>query len=340
MWTPNSILRPVKSLQREIDLTVLGALQLVSAALGEQAELHHVGSTALLPLLTEGTVDILVRGNPGTLKAMRSTVEALTELQELPLPVSVVVEDREAANSPLRVRSIFAADPLVLGEYRALQRAYAHTPGPRYGQAKQHFFGALLASSDTPIVSAASNGHYPPFRIEIPTERLQLVSPLSIDADEFARYKQDSQAFHLEFGAQNPRYIEASFWHQRFAEEALARLRREALTLLVRRLDTNALIGACHFSGFLGGRYQHCSVGFNVAQAEQGQGFMTEAVAAAIDYVCEHWEIHRVEAFYEADNAKSAQLLQRLGFRVEGVLASYLLLRGTWRDCTLAALHR
>jgi len=339
MWTPNSILRPVKSLQPEIDLTVLGALQQINAALGEQAELHHVGSTALLPLLTGGTVDILVRGNRGALKAMRSTVEALAKLQELPRPVSLLFEDREEASSRLRVRSIFAADPLVMGEYRALQRTYAHTPGPRYGQAKQRFFESLLAPSETPSASASSD-RLPPFRIEIPTERLQLVSPLSIDADEYARYKRENQAFHLEFGAQNPRYLEASFWQERFAEEALARLRREALTFLVRRLDTNALIGSCHFSGFLGGRYQHCSVGFNVAHAEQGQGFMTEAVTAAIDYVCEHWEVHRVEAFYEADNAKSGQLLQRLGFRVEGVLASYLLLQGTWRDCTLAALHR
>jgi ribosomal-protein-alanine N-acetyltransferase len=340
MWTPNPILRPVSSLQREIDLTVLGALQLLHAAFGGQAELHHVGSTALLPLLTGGPVDILVRGNRGALKAMRSTVDALETLQDLPLPVSVVIEDRKATSSRLRVRSAFVADPLLMGEYRALQRAHAHTPGPRYGQAKRRFFETLLASSETPSASAEANGHYPPFRIEMSTDRLQLVSPLSIDAAEFARYKRDNQEFHQAFGSQDPKYFEPSFWHRGFAEEALARLRKEALTFLVRRLDTKALIGACHFSGFLAGRYQHCSVGFNVAQAEQGNGFMTEALTAAIDYVCEHWGVHRVEAFYEAENTKSAQLLQRLGFRVEGVLASYLLLRGTWRDCTLAALHR
>ena len=46
------------------------------------------------------------------------------------------------------------------------------------------------------------------------------------------------------------------------------------------------------------------------------------------------------QAFYDPQNARSARLLERVGFHTEGTMASYIKQGDTWRDCTMAAMHR
>jgi len=65
---------------------------------------------------------------------------------------------------------------------------------------------------------------------------------------------------------------------------------------------------------------------------------MTEALTAAIKYVFEELNLHRVMANYMPGNEKSAKLLHRLGFVVEGHAREYLRLAGEWQDHTLTAL--
>ena len=45
-----------------------------------------------------------------------------------------------------------------------------------------------------------------------------------------------------------------------------------------------------------------------------------------------------MQANYIPENHRSARLLQRLGFRVEGLARNYLFINGAWRDHVLAAL--
>jgi ribosomal-protein-alanine N-acetyltransferase len=48
--------------------------------------------------------------------------------------------------------------------------------------------------------------------------------------------------------------------------------------------------------------------------------------------------LHRVQANHLPENQRSARLLQRLGFRVEGLAREYLYINGAWRDHVLTAL--
>lgn len=65
---------------------------------------------------------------------------------------------------------------------------------------------------------------------------------------------------------------------------------------------------------------------------------MTEAVAKAIEYMFEQQKLHRIMANYMPSNKKSAQLLQKLGFIVEGLAKKYLLINGQWEDHILTSL--
>ena len=340
MWTPNPILRPVAALQPDVDRTVLSAMELLRGALGD-VDLHHVGSTSLPPLLSGGTVDILALTEPKRIAPCQALVAKLGALQTLPLRVKVIVGDRHQPNSLLRVRHLLATHPLKMGELLGLQKYYEHRTGKKYPAAKQEFFDALLSdpTCNEPGAVPYEQSQMVPHRIELSTQRLHLYSPLSIDAEAHAAYLRENRESHEVFGSRDSRALEAGSWQRFFADEALLRMRREALTFLVQNRDSGEHIGACHFSGFLWGRYQQCCVGYNLAKAAEGHGYMTEAVTAAVAYVVEQWGVHRVQAFYDPKNTKSARLLERVGFSTEGTMASYIKLGDTWHDCTLAAMH-
>jgi len=50
-------------------------------------------------------------------------------------------------------------------------------------------------------------------------------------------------------------------------------------------------------------------------------------------------QLHRIMANYVPTNDKSARLLRRLGFSVEGYAPDYLFLDGVWKDHILTSLH-
>ncbi len=335
MWTPSPLLRPVQELQQAIDRVVLRSIQLLRAALGDLA-LYHVGSSALSPLLTSGTVDLLLLVDPEKVVTLQARISTLTELHAQELGVNLKVADKNKPNDALRIRHLLATQPMRMGELLGIQKQFMHKVGKRYPEAKSRFFETLLQEEQNAPYD--QENALPP-QIKIETKRLHLSAPTSLDAEEYATYLIANREFQQRYSSNDPKNFEAETWRRFFGNETLRRLQRESLTLLVRCQDNNAIIGACHFSGFLWQRYQHCSLGYHLAEAAQGHGYMTEAVAAAVEYVAKQWSVHRVQAFYDPANIKSAKLLERVGFRVEGTMQSYLHLNDEWHDCTMAAMH-
>ncbi|QIA01473.1 ribosomal protein S5-alanine N-acetyltransferase [Pseudomonas fluorescens] len=97
------------------------------------------------------------------------------------------------------------------------------------------------------------------------------------------------------------------------------------------------MIGACNFSGIIRGAFQACYLGYHIDEAHQGKGLMQEALEAAIAYMFETQNLHRIMANYIPGNERSARLLQRLGFEREGYAKAYLNIAGRWQDHVLTA---
>ena len=70
----------------------------------------------------------------------------------------------------------------------------------------------------------------------------------------------------------------------------------------------------------------------------EGQGLMFEALAGDAGPCLRGLRLHRVQANHLPENHRSARLLQRLGFRIEGLARDYLYINGAWRDHVLTAL--
>jgi [ribosomal protein S5]-alanine N-acetyltransferase len=85
-------------------------------------------------------------------------------------------------------------------------------------------------------------------------------------------------------------------------------------------------------------RSKRVSIGYVIEPASWRKGFATEAVSAMLDFCFGELGLHRLQAFIHPDNAASLRLIEKLGFRREGLLRDNLRVGEEWRDDVLYAL--
>ncbi len=88
-------------------------------------------------------------------------------------------------------------------------------------------------------------------------------------------------------------------------------------------------------------RHRRVAIGYDMARAYWGQGIATEAIAAMLRFGFEYMHLNRIEATTLVVNTRSTTMLERLGFRLEGVRREYVLEDdGKYYDSALYALLR
>ncbi len=112
---------------------------------------------------------------------------------------------------------------------------------------------------------------------------------------------------------------------------------RSVRMFLFERERPGRVIGTVNFSNLVRGVFRACHLGYALDGASQGRGRMTEALELAIAHVFGELNFHRIMANYIPRNRRSARLLRRLGFRVEGRAKDYLLIAGRWEDHVLTS---
>jgi [ribosomal protein S5]-alanine N-acetyltransferase len=85
-------------------------------------------------------------------------------------------------------------------------------------------------------------------------------------------------------------------------------------------------------------RNKRVTIGYIVDPAHCKQGLATEAISAMIRFCFQDLGLHRVQAFIHPDNTPSLKLIEKLGFRREGLLRENLRVGDEWRDDLLYAL--
>ncbi len=97
------------------------------------------------------------------------------------------------------------------------------------------------------------------------------------------------------------------------------------------------LIGDCYFKiNELDDR--QAEIGFSLSHAYQRQGFATEAVSCFINYAFLTFDLHRIIAITDCENAASIALLEHLGMRREGHFLKNVWFKGKWGDEYLYAI--
>lgn len=113
---------------------------------------------------------------------------------------------------------------------------------------------------------------------------------------------------------------------------------RAAEAWLEPRDEPGRLIGRIQCSQIVLGPFRNAILGYSLDAEAQGQGLMTEALAAVRDTLFgPRWLLHRLQAAVRPENTRSLALLTRLGFEREGLAPRYLYIDGAWRDHVLTA---
>src|SRR4029079_5902035 len=102
--------------------------------------------------------------------------------------------------------------------------------------------------------------------------------------------------------------------------------------------ETGTLLGGLTLCNVRRGVTQACTLGYWIGAPYARQGFMTAAVRAAIPFVFDSLELHRLEAACLPANTASVRLLEKTGFTHEGLARRYLKINGVWQDHLLYAL--
>lgn len=99
------------------------------------------------------------------------------------------------------------------------------------------------------------------------------------------------------------------------------------------------VIGSAHYSQIHYGAFQNAMLGYSVDAEYEGKGYMSEALRCSLEEVFgPRGGLHRVQANVRPENVRSLALLERLGFRREGLAEKYLFIDGDWRDHVMLAL--
>ena len=91
------------------------------------------------------------------------------------------------------------------------------------------------------------------------------------------------------------------------------------------------LVGQMIAAPVLWGSMRTTTFGYWVDQAHAGQNIVPTAVALASDYLLSHVGLHRIEINIVPENAPSIRVVEKLGFRLEGIRKDYIHINGQWR---------
>jgi ribosomal-protein-alanine N-acetyltransferase len=92
------------------------------------------------------------------------------------------------------------------------------------------------------------------------------------------------------------------------------------------------LAGQLTVGGITYGSLCSAHIGYWVDSRVAGRGVMPTAVALAVDHCFRVLGLHRIEVNIRPENTASLRVVEKLGFREEGLRRSFLHISGAWRD--------
>jgi len=175
-------------------------------------------------------------------------------------------------------------------------------------------------------------------RVRVETERMTLRLPEHGDWRQWSDLRQTSAEFlakwepvwsndHLTRRA----FTNRVYWAQR------AEAQGTALPMLMIRRADNQLLGALTLDNIRRGPAQTGTFGYWIGAPFARQGYMREAILALTHHAFTRMDVSRLEAACLPENLASRGVLEKCGFKYEGVAQSYLQINGRWRNHVLYA---
>ncbi|MGQ0632102.1 MAG: GNAT family N-acetyltransferase [Sporichthyaceae bacterium] len=162
--------------------------------------------------------------------------------------------------------------------------------------------------------------------------------PLRVrDGSEWARLRRTNITWLAPWEATRPVDVnpDMSFAHMVRRLRAEARLGR---TLPFALTYHDRFVGQLTVGGITWGSLCAGHIGYWIDREYAGRGIMPTAVALATDHALRELGLHRIEICIRPENINSRRVVEKLGFREEGLRPAYLHIDGEWRDHLVYAL--
>jgi ribosomal-protein-alanine N-acetyltransferase len=182
----------------------------------------------------------------------------------------------------------------------------------------------------------------PPLTTRVVTDRLVLRPPRTTDVPELRRVLR-ANAEHLRPWSVAPSPGEDPTSLTSVSGTVLRNRRdwkrgQSFVLLAAARDGEDRILGRVALGGVLLGAFQNAHLGYWIDAEHQGRGLMTEAVRAATTFAFKTAGLHRVQAAVMPRNTGSQRVLEKAGYRREGVAERYLFIAGRWEDHLLFAV--
>lgn len=127
-------------------------------------------------------------------------------------------------------------------------------------------------------------------------------------------------------------------WRQRLSRHRREYAQGAAMSLLIFENAQSRLTGGISMGNIRRGVAQSAQIGYWMGEEHAGKGYMGAAIRLMLDHGFGAMRLNRIEAACIPDNERSIRVLEKAGFRREGLLRSYLRINGAWRDHLLYAI--
>ena len=175
-------------------------------------------------------------------------------------------------------------------------------------------------------------------RVRVETERMTLRLPEHADWRQWSEVREASAEFLVKWEPvwSNDHLTRRAFtnrvyWAQR------AEAQGQALPVLLIRREDQQLLGALTLDNIRRGPAQTGTFGYWIGAPFARQGYMREAILALTHHAFTRLDLSRLEAACLPENLPSRGVLEKCGFKYEGVAQSYLQINGRWRNHVLYA---
>lgn len=157
--------------------------------------------------------------------------------------------------------------------------------------------------------------------------------PLKVsDAKKWQKIRQANQAWMKEWEATPPvPSIEPAPSFKQSARIMLKDARAHRAMPFVVEYQ-GEFVGQLNVSDIVYGSLRGAHFGYWIDQRFAGRGIMTTAVALVTQHLLTTAGLHRIEVAIRPENEPSNRLVQRLGFKFEGIRPKFLHINNDWRD--------
>ncbi len=175
-------------------------------------------------------------------------------------------------------------------------------------------------------------------KVRIETERMTLRPPQHGDFHAWTSLRAESRDFLSPWEpAWAADHLSRKNFSNRVYWSARAIGQGTALPLFLIRREDRVLLGALTLDNIRRGPAQAGTTGYWIGAPFARQGYMREALEAMVHYAFTTLDLSRLEAGCLPENTASRGVLEKVGYKYEGVAQSYLQINGRWRNHVLYA---